>query len=743
MKKFFVLFILLWFCVFKTIGQTYLPPVYEIRNDTALSTTLLPEYWKILEDKENKLTIEQVSRPLVANEFHFNKTKDDYFNYSIHTYWFCYRLRNAMNHDAEIGFGSDYDEQTGNLQSTYYFYCGGKWSKFENGLFSKWKKLKGLVLNNYVPAVLKPGEELIVYVRVHNIYLVFWAAPDFPIVFHSNKNMSEKNDLAAESMYVTGIHNSILFGILLFAFLFNFFLFLIVKQRVYFYLAIYALSAGFLRTSNESYIVFFRETRVLWALIYDSYFGFWSNMFFLALFIRSLLNTAFYLPVWDRFLKWLSLFGLISAFLPYISTFFSNGFGVRQLEPNEVFAIYSCLGVLLHICILATFFVILSDKRSSPSKTITISILPALCVYGIGWSIYAIYSSFHFAIFSVNFSNWWLDKEWYFIETICLSWLVITFSWVLLQRFRQLQKEIAYQAFEKEREKNLLIEQKRIELENTVEERTAELKLSLENLQSTQKQLIQSEKMAALGEMTAGIAHEIQNPLNFVNNFSEVNNELLHELEEEIDKGNIKEAKAIAHNIINNEQKITQHGQRADGIVKGMLQHSRASVGQKEPSDINALADEYLRLAYHGLRAKDKSFNATMLTDFDPTIERINIIPQDIGRVLLNLYNNAFYAVSEKTTRQIQNYEPTVSVKTKKVSGRVEIRVRDNGNGIPQKVLDKIFQPFFTTKPAGQGTGLGLSMSYDTIKGHGGEIKVETKEGEGAEFVIDLPINNV
>ena len=740
MKKFFVLFILLWFCVFKTTGQTNLAPIYEITNDTALSTTVPSENWKMLEDKESKLTIEQVRQLPVAGEFHFNQTKDDYFNYSIHTYWFCYRLRNAMNHDAEIGFGSDYDEQSGNQESTYYFYCGDKWSKFENGLFSKRKKLKGLVLNNYVSIVLKPGEELVVYVRVSNIYLVFWAVPDFPIVFYSNKNMIEKNDLEAESMFVTGIQNSILFGILLFAFLFNIFFFLIVKERAYLYLAIYALSIGFIRTADESYVAFFRETRILWAWIHDSYFGFWCHMLFLILFIRSLLNTPFYLPVWDRFLRWLGLFGLVSAFLPYISTLFSNGFGVRQLDSNEVFAIYCCLGVLVYICILITFFAVLNHKRSRPSKTITISILPALCVYGIGWSMFAIYKGLHFVIFSVNFSNWWLDKEWFFIETLCLSWLVITFTWVLLQRFRQLEKKIAYQAFEKERETNLLIEQKRIELENTVEERTAELKHSLENLQSTQKQLIQSEKMGALGEMTAGIAHEIQNPLNFVNNFSEVNNELLHEMEEEIDKGNIKEAKAIVQNIIDNEQKITQHGQRADAIVKGMLQHSRTSTGQKEPSDINALADEYLRLAYHGLRAKEKSFNATIKTDFDPTIGRINIIPQDIGRVLLNLYNNAFHAVSEKTNRQIQGYEPTVSVKTKKVTGRVEIRVSDNGNGIPQKVLDKIFQPFFTTKPAGQGTGLGLSISYDIIKVHGGEIKVETKEGEGAEFIIQFPL---
>jgi signal transduction histidine kinase len=247
--------------------------------------------------------------------------------------------------------------------------------------------------------------------------------------------------------------------------------------------------------------------------------------------------------------------------------------------------------------------------------------------------------------------------------------------------------------------------------------------------------------MASLGELTSGIAHEIQNPLNFVNNFSEVNGELIKELKNEAVKGNLEEVKAIAKDIEFNSEKILHHGKRADGIVKGMLQHSRTSGGQKEPTDLNILADEYLRLAYHGLRAKDKSFNASMKTDFDHSIGKINIIPQDIGRVVLNLITNAFYAVNEKKKQIGADYEPTVSVSTKKNNSKIEIRVKDNGNGIAQKVLDKIFQPFFTTKPTGQGTGLGLSMSYDIVKAHGGELKAETKEGEFAEFAIWLPMS--
>ncbi len=269
------------------------------------------------------------------------------------------------------------------------------------------------------------------------------------------------------------------------------------------------------------------------------------------------------------------------------------------------------------------------------------------------------------------------------------------------------------------------------------------LETALARLKNTQAQLIQSEKMASLGELTAGIAHEIQNPLNFINNFSEVNKELLAEMNEEIGKGNYAEAKTISRDITDNEEKINHHGKRADAIVKGMLQHSRSSSGVKEPTNINALADEYLRLAYHGLRAKDKTFNATTKTDFDNNIGTVNIIPQDIGRVILNLITNAFYVVSEKKKLGIVGYEPTVSVSTKKINGKIKISVKDNGNGIPQKVLDKIFQPFFTTKPTGQGTGLGLSLSYDIVKAHGGELKVETKEGEGSEFIIQLPFNSI
>jgi len=292
---------------------------------------------------------------------------------------------------------------------------------------------------------------------------------------------------------------------------------------------------------------------------------------------------------------------------------------------------------------------------------------------------------------------------------------------------------------------------------NTVlREQKEEIQTTLDKLESTQSQLIQSEKMASLGELTAGIAHEIQNPLNFVNNFSEVNRELIEELREAVAKNDQDEANTILNDLFENEEKVIQHGKRAEGIVKNMLQHSRSSSGEKELTDINALCDEYLRLAYHGMRAKDKTFNAEYKLELDKSIPKILVVPQDIGRALLNLINNAFYTVSEKRKIEGNDYKPSVSLSTRRVcplptgqagSGggkgeeKIQITVKDNGEGIPEHVRDKIFQPFFTTKPTGQGTGLGLSLSYDIVKAHGGKLELNSKAEESTEFIIHIPVN--
>lgn len=289
---------------------------------------------------------------------------------------------------------------------------------------------------------------------------------------------------------------------------------------------------------------------------------------------------------------------------------------------------------------------------------------------------------------------------------------------------------ILYRNNKQKQKANLLLKRQKLKVES-----------ALKKLKNTQTQLIQSEKMASLGELTAGIAHEIQNPLNFVNNFSEVSSEMLYELDIELKNGNISVANEILNDVKQNLEKITHHGKRADTIVKGMLQHSRSGTNEKEPTRLNALADEFLKLAYHGIKAKHKNFNANLVTDYDDGVGKVNIVAQDIGRVILNLFTNAFYAVNEKKKRTNDaDYKPTVSVSTKKINQTIEIKVSDNGNGIPKSIADKIFQPFFTTKPSGQGTGLGLSMSYDIIKSHNGKLSMTSDEGIGSVFKVRIPI---
>jgi len=410
-------------------------------------------------------------------------------------------------------------------------------------------------------------------------------------------------------------------------------------------------------------------------------------------------------------------------------------FSVFLFATEAIFSAVDLTKWIWHIYLLALTIFSLQQKELRPLRMFILAFVPYVLV------------SFISDLTEVISADFFKTSESYFKNAIGL-----TFIWMIALLFSQNRQN---KAAEKERikrqhedELNRAIAIRKVELEGLVAERTAELtqqkeelELALTELRTTQSQLIQSEKMASLGELTAGIAHEIQNPLNFVNNFSEVSKELLDEMEVEMDKGNTEEAKLIITDIKLNLEKINHHGKRADSIVKGMLMHSRTSSGQKEPTDVNALADEYLRLAYHGLRAKDKTFNAKLETDFDTTIGKINLIPQDIGRVILNLLTNAFYAVAEKKKQIGIGYDPTVSVSTKKIGAELEIKVTDNGNGIPQKIIDKIFQPFFTTKPSGQGTGLGLSLCYEIItKVHGGELLVETKEGEGTAFIIHLPL---
>jgi signal transduction histidine kinase len=439
--------------------------------------------------------------------------------------------------------------------------------------------------------------------------------------------------------------------------------------------------------------------------------------FFIIIYLRKSFKTKNLLPEWDRILL-VIMFTCIALFVAQNS--------IRFLRPVIEWVSY--------LVVFGVFAMIYFNEIFRSARSVFLAVLPLIIV------------SFLEDILGLIDNN--ILREWHnafgAIKAFALLWMITML--IINSRQRKAIERERLKTHEEE-EQNKIMASLKAELEVQVAERTTELtrqkeelELALTELKATQAQLIQSEKLASLGELTAGIAHEIQNPLNFVNNFSEVNTELIEEMKLEIEKGNFGEVLAIANDIKENEIKIGHHGKRADGIVKGMLQHSRTSTGAKEPTNLNALADEYLRLAYHGLRAKDKLFNATMNTYFDEKIGSINMIPQDMGRVILNLITNAFYVVDEKKKSGIEGYEPTVSVSSKKIADTILISVKDNGNGIPQKILDKIFQPFFTTKPTGQGTGLGLSLSYDIVKAHGGELNVQTKEGEGSEFIIQLPV---
>jgi signal transduction histidine kinase len=730
------------------IAQNNLPPVYEIKSDTALIDTLPNNYWQILKDTNGKLTFEQVSKSPVADKFHYDSPVG--ITHYITAYWSRFILKNVTDHKISIGF---YDK--GLQSSDWYIITDTEIIRKKSGFETPWSKnddvkFIGYSLMTFLPVTMRPGGELLFYSRTQYDYFNLGASntyipTHFTITFGFTDKMIAHNYIEDESHYFIGIDDSFLFGVMILAAIFSFLFFLIVKERVYLYFALYVFFLGFGRFNIEweFYHVFLREHPFAYAYIIN--FVWLFPDLFLFIFLRSLLEIKKYYPRWDKV--------VVSLILLYAPFYVINTFLRIYLSGTNYQNLQSWVSVapdiVSHSIFLFTFFIYLKQNIQS-KKWLLRAIFPSYAIWVMGAETMQLGAYTHLARGSIIV---WLSRNWDLIETICLCWQVLCLSWFLLHYFVELRKQIVQKELEKEIERRQLIAQQKIELEKTVEERTTELKQSLHDLKSTQAQLIQSEKMASLGELTAGIAHEIQNPLNFVNNFSELSNEMLDEMKVELATGNRQLATEIADDIKQNLEKINHHGKRADAIVKGMLQHSRASSGVKEATDINKLADEYLRLSYHGMRARDKSFNAEFKTDFDESIGKINIVPQDVGRVLLNLFNNAFYTVNEKKKTADEHYEPTVSIVTKRINsplepvpnslgeaGGIEIRVADNGNGIPQNIVDKIFQPFFTTKPTGQGTGLGLSLAYDIVKAHGGEIKVKTKEEEGSEFIIQLPI---
>jgi signal transduction histidine kinase len=438
-------------------------------------------------------------------------------------------------------------------------------------------------------------------------------------------------------------------------------------------------------------------------------------------YLRKFLDTKNRLPYWDK---------LLSQFWPFVGILYGVGtiFHIRDITAWWFWAIAGTI-----IC-----YAVWQARDFRPTRSLLTALVPYFSILFLNSLIAAIAPKFH----EVN--NDYFQSG----TTFIYLWLA---AFIYIANRQKKAEELLQQERQQEAEARRIIEARRSELEILVAERTAEitkqkedLEKALTELKATQSQLIQSEKMASLGELTAGIAHEIQNPLNFVNNFSEVSAELIEELEEERKQPTRDpelEAEILA-DLKQNLEKITHHGGRAASIVRGMLQHSRTSTGQREPTDLNNLTDEYLRLAYHGLRAKDKTFNATLLSELDPSLKPIPLLAQDMGRVLLNLFTNAFYAVHQRQKKgAAADYKPTVTVRTQGTAKQVKVTISDNGTGIPDDVKAKIFQPFFTTKPTGEGTGLGLSLAYDIVtKGHGGNLTVESREGQGTTFVITLPL---
>jgi signal transduction histidine kinase len=720
-----------------SVAQNVLPETFLISTDTVAEFKIDRKFWRVWDDSLGNTDFKIVSSPAFANRFRqFDTTKQS--DFSVKTFWYHVRLKNTLNKAVEMGIPAE------GMETDIYFADSTlQWQHLKTGWSYNKSNRDGYKMLFIATLTLQPFQEIIIYTRLHSTIrtlipnkLTFDVMPAY-----LQKSRDIKNKLTYTSDF-DNIVNAILIGIILLAFFINFTFYRATKEKEYLYFSLFLLSFG-LNSFIGQYadLVFGYGFNI--AIYFVIYLTLISWFFSLMLFVRYFFRTQIFLPKWDKFLKFYNYFiVVIWVVLIWMNFIPINQFLFDRITDSLIVFVYLFLDFLF-----LTIFLVLLNKKIKINNRL-LATVPIFFFYGPVLSVQFYYGMLdkYYKVKNPAFIQW-INNWSSLITLIGLLWMILFFSWLLFKRYQSIQEKLTEEIIDKERmekekeaEKNLLISQQNERLEKEVAERTRELQHSLDNLKATQSQLIQSEKMASLGELTAGIAHEIQNPLNFINNFSEVNKELLIELKDEIAKGNTNEVNSLVNDLIANEEKINHHGNRADAIVKGMLQHSRSSSGVKVPTDINALGDEYLRLAYHGLRAKDKFFNATMKTDFDKTIGNINIIQQDIGRVILNLITNAFYVVDEKKKLGFEGYDPTVTVSTKKVGDKVLISVKDNGNGIPQKILDKIFQPFFTTKPSGQGTGLGLSLSYDIVNAHGGELKVQTKEGEGTEFIISLPV---
>lgn len=732
MIKFSTILCLFYFlAIVPAEGQSLLPPVYEIKSDTGL-TKLDDAYWQMLEDSAGVYTIGQVMKSPLQEKFHSNPSKVKGIGYaSVLHYWQRARLKNSTGKDIRIYF---YTFQR--RVDLHVVYADGKIDHSVTGWFvPESEKDRPYQGKDVIDLKIRNGQEVTIYKNLTidpRRKLI-----DYSFSFYNYEEFIQQAYLT-QSEYSGDTKGAFVAGMLILAFFINLFFFSIVREKIYIYYAIFLLFEGlwYLCASARYFLTIDPASYQ-----YIDYLLFNGACFFaITQFVRHFLKTFKYYPYLDKVI----LTFLVSHLVYFNSLLFIQFFNSYELRgANDLVS-----GIIFCVLMFSLLLAFLLPQKERDKFT-TLSIIAALPAFLVWACLYPLGSVGRF-LYMRNPDKQLpkfiqtITSNVTFIEMVCVAWFVLLFSWILLQKYALLRKQLTLQALDKERERGELMKEQQIILERQVEERTAALTQSIEDLKSTQKQLIESEKMASLGELTAGIAHEIQNPLNFVNNFSEVSNELIDEMNEELEKGDVEEAKAIASSIRQNLQKIAHHGKRADSIVKGMLQHSRASSHQKELTDVNKLADEYLRLAYHGLRAKDKSFNAELITDFDPNLPLARIVPQDIGRVFLNLLTNAFYAVQDRKKKEKVSgtpFKPTVKLSTSTDQEFITIKVEDNGMGIPENIKEKVMQPFFTTKPTGEGTGLGLSMSYDiVVEAHGGTIKINSKEGEFTEFAITIPI---
>ncbi len=662
------------------------------------------QVYLLREDKP--LSINEVSSPAYRRQF----TKSDQailnFGFSESVYWIKFTVTNTTNDPLLL------EVAQATLPAVSFFYkdSTGRWKSYQAGYTIPLRK-KQIKHHFQLFPLTQKGTDY--FLRVQSV------GSPIPIAIW-NENLYETQILYQLITY--GIY----MGMLVFVILNNLFFFFSLRRVIYLQYTILVFLYAFFSALYDGYILYvFPSTDLLtWYIINPI-----INQ------PNGLLYSIFFLEAWKYTPKLyrLSLF-VAGYFTSYVIWHFFLPLSV-VLPLNQLHAL---VGILL-----MTF---LGFSVSIRGNKLGYYFAAAYCLFFIIATVEIVYLQtgrpiYFFALSHVSIGI--------FIEVFMLAYaLSKRFEWEQNDAIKA-KTEAQQQLLEKTQENEQLLLVQNETLENEVTERTRdiahkslELQQSLDHLKTTQIQLIQKEKMASLGELTAGIAHEIQNPLNFVNNFSELSVDMLDELADELAANHKDNALALAEELANNLKKITHHGERASSIVHNMLEHSRASTGQREPTDLNALCDNYLRLTYNGLRAKDKSYAASYTQNLDPELSPLNVAAQDISRVLMNLFNNAFYAVRQKQLSGTAgpNYQPIVSVATRSLPNGVEIRVHDNGTGIPVDLQAKIFQPFFTTKPSGSGTGLGLSLSYDIItKGHGGTLEVESEEQKGTTFTIMLP----